>query len=433
MDSARKAAYLALRDVEENKAYSNFAVQGAIGRTNTDRAAFARELVYGTLKNQLYLDFIIGHLVKTPVGRLPASDRVLLRMGLYQVMSLDSVPDYAAVSETVELAKRYARGRGPFVNGVLRQYIRDRERIAPPPLEEDAVRHLSVAYSFAPWIVRMWLDEFESVERVERLLEALNGRPRLCIRANTLKTSPEGLKAGLEKLGFALEADEDLPDIFFVEGERLLETGLYASGMFSVQDKASRIAAESLGARPGDTVVDVCAAPGGKTMAIAESMKNKGRIIATDIHGKRIGLIEKEAARLGVGIVTTEKRDGRTADPALAGTADRALVDAPCSGLGVVRRKPEIKYREDDEAMKGLPKTQLDILTASADYVKPGGVLVYSTCTIAKRENQDVVDAFLQANNKFELVDKIQLLPMAGNTDGFFVCKLKRLGALFGG
>lgn len=433
MDSARKAAYFALRDVEGNKAYSNLAVQSAIDRAKTDRAAFVRELVYGTIKKQLYLDYLIGNFIDKPAGRLPAADRVLLRMGLYQITSLDSVPDYAAVSETVELAKRYAKGRGPFINGVLRQYIRDRGRVGLPPREEGEARYLSVKYSFAEWIVRMWLDEFESVERVERLLEALNGRPQLCIRANTLRIGPAALKGRLEGLGFTVEADEDLPDVLFIEGERPLSTEQYKAGLFSVQDKASRIAAESLGAQPGDTVVDVCAAPGGKTMAIAESMENSGRIIATDIHEGRIGLIEKEAARLGIGIVTARKRDGRIADPELAGVADRALVDAPCSGLGVVRRKPEIKYREYDEAMKGLPKMQLDILMASAHYVKPGGVLVYSTCTIAKRENQDVVDAFLRANGRFELVDRIQLLPMAGKTDGFFVCKLKRMGALFGG
>ncbi|MCL1895184.1 MAG: 16S rRNA (cytosine(967)-C(5))-methyltransferase RsmB [Clostridiales bacterium] len=433
MDSARKAAYLALRDVEENKAYSNFAVQNAIDKVNTDRAAFVRELVYGTIKKQLYLDFLIGHFIKTPVEKLPASDRVLLRLGFYQATSLDSVPDYAAVFETVELAKRYARGRGPFINGVMRQYLRDRENMALPPAGEDEVRRLSITYSFAPWIVRMWLGEFENEERVERLLEALNSRPELCIRANTLKVEPKALKTQLENLGFIVEADEDLPDIFFVEGEQLLGTSLYKEGMFSVQDKASRIAAESLGARPGETVIDVCAAPGGKTMAIAEAMGNKGKIIAADIHEKKIGLIEKEAARLGIKIVTAKRGDGRIADPALAGAFDRALVDAPCSGLGVVRRKPEIKYKEFDEAMRGLPGMQLDILTASANYIKPGGVLVYSTCTIAKRENQDVVDAFLRANSRFELVDKIQLLPMTGKTDGFFVCKLKRTGTIFGG
>ena len=431
MDSARKAAYLAMRDVEENKAYSNFAVQTAIKRMKPERAAFTRELVYGTIKKQLYLDYLISCFSRKPVDRLPASDRILLRMGLYQITALDTVPDYAAVSETVELAKIYARGREPFINGVLRQYIRDRERAELPPRGEDEARYLSLKYSFAPWIVQMWLSEFESARRVEQLLDALNQTPQFCIRANTLKTGVESLKARLEGLGFTAEKDDDLPDILFLDGKNPLDTDLYKEGFFSVQDKASRIAAESLGALPGDMVVDVCAAPGGKTMAIAESMKNKGRIIAADVHKGRVDLIKKEAVRLGVKIVTACDRDGRVVDGGLVANADRVLVDAPCSGLGSARRKPEVKYKEFNEDMEGLPQVQLDILKAAAQYVKPGGVLVYSTCTIMNRENQEVTDAFLNANKAFGLVDKIQLLPIAGKTDGFFICKLRRAGAPF--
>ncbi|MDR3364786.1 MAG: 16S rRNA (cytosine(967)-C(5))-methyltransferase RsmB [Clostridiales Family XIII bacterium] len=432
MDIARRAAYLALKDVDENRAYSNFAVNGVIKKLNPDRPAFLRELVYGTLKKQMYLDYVIGNFVKTPIKKLPSSDRILLRLGIYQISSLDSVPDYAAVSETVELAKFYARGRENFINGVLRQYIRDRDYVTLPSREEDETRYLSIKYSFAPWIVEMWLKQFESAERVEQLLDALNQRPRFCIRANTLKTEPAGLKARLEGQGFSVEADEDFPDLFFIDGEKPLSTNLYKSGLFSVQDKGSRIAAESLGALPGDTVVDVCAAPGGKTMAIAESMKNFGKISATDIYKRKVDLIEAEAARLGVKIVTAWSWDGRVIDSELADAADRVLVDAPCSGLGTVRRKPEIKYKEFDEAMQSLPQMQLDILKASAHYVKPGGILVYSTCTISKRENEDVVDAFLRANREFEMLDMIQLMPTTGKTDGFFVCKMKRAGGFFG-
>ena len=435
MDSARRAAYFALRDVEEHKAYSNLAVQGAVEKLRPERVGFTRELVYGTIRKQLFFDYLIGSFVKTPVGSLPVPDRILLRMGLNQLSSLDSVPDYAAVSETVELAKRYARGREKFINGVLRQYIRDKDQVGLPPREDDEIKYLSLKYSFAPWIVRMWMDDFESAERVEHLLGALNQRPHFCIRANTLKIEPDGLRQKLEALGFSVRADEDLPDIFFLEdfGEKKpLGTELYKEGFFSVQDKSSRIAAESLGAKAGDLVIDVCAAPGGKTMAIAETMKNTGKIIAMDISEPRIGLIEKEASRLGIGIARTLLHDGRAANQEFASRADKVLVDAPCSGLGVAHRKPEVKYKEFDEAMRTLPELQLEILKASAEYVKPGGVLVYSTCTIAKRENQDVTDAFLRGDDRFKQIDMIQLMPMTGRTDGFFVCKLKRTGGHFG-
>jgi 16S rRNA (cytosine967-C5)-methyltransferase len=384
----------------------------------------------------LFFDYLIGAFIKTPVGKLPVSDRVLLRMGLSQLSSLDSVPDYAAVSETVELAKRYSRGREKFINGVLRNYIRDKDEVALPRREENEALYLSLKYSFATWIVEMWLKEFDDPGFVESILDSLNQRPRFCVRACTLNTAPDELKAGLESLGYTVMQDKDLPDVFFLEnfGDiKPLDTVQYKKGLFSVQDKASRIAAYSLGAKPGDVVIDVCAAPGGKTMAIAEAMENTGKIIAMDIRGHRLGLLEAEAERLGVKIAQPLEWDARRTKEELSGSADCVLVDAPCSGLGTARHKPEVKYKAFDEAMKGLPRMQAEILRASADYVKPGGVLVYSTCTIAKRENQDVAEAFLKENSGFELVDMIQLMPTSGMIDGFFVCKLKRTCAASGG
>jgi len=350
-------------------------------------------------------------------------------MGLYQLTSLGSVPDYAAVSETVELAKRYSKGREPFINGVLREYLREKDNIELPPREEDETAYLSIKYSFAPWIIKMWLDEFGSAGKVEELLVAFNSRPSLCIRVNTLKTDPEGLKKRLEKLGYSVEADADIGDIFYVEGDSPLGTGLYKTGLFSVQGKASRIAVKSLDAQPGETVIDICAAPGGKTMAIAESMKNIGKIIATDIYKRKLKLIEDEAVRLGVRIVETSSWNGRVVDSDLIDSADRVLVDAPCSGLGTARHKPEVKYKEYDDAMESLPRMQLDILKASAHYVKLGGILVYSTCTVARHENQGVVDAFMRSNDEFEEIETIQLLPTEEKTDGFFICKMKRASA----
>ena len=426
MDEARRAAYIALRDVETKKAYSNYAILSVLKKYCKGHVGFVRELVYGTIRNQLYLDYAIGFFIRTPVEKLPVSDRILLRMGLYQLTYLGSVPDYAAVSETVELAKRYSKGREKFINGVLRQFLRDKDRVKLPARKEDKVRHLSLKYSFAPWIVKMWLDDFNNDDFVELILESSNMRPKLGIRVNTLKTSPGSLKGRLEELGYEIETDEDFPDLFFIEGDGPLGLGMFEDGLFSVQGKSSRIAASGLGALPGETIIDVCAAPGGKTMAIAASMKNIGRIIATDVHKRKIKLIEDEAARLGVKIVEAWSWNGRIVDSELLGIADRVLVDVPCSGLGTVRSKPEIKYREYDEAMEALPRTQLDILKASAHYVKPGGILVYSTCTVAKRENQGVVDAFLRGNDEFEAVDTIQLLPTVEKTDGFFICKMKR-------
>ena len=436
MDSARNAAYLALRDVEENKAYSGLALKSAVRKVPPESVAFTRELVYGTIRKQILYDYLLGTLIKTPVGKLPVSDRVLLRMGLNQLSSLDSVPDYAAVSETVELAKKYSRGREKFINGVLRNYIREKDKVVLPGPDEDEIKYLSLKYSFSPWIVEMFMEEFEERRYVEMILDSLNQKPRFCIRTNTLNTRTEELKESLESLGYSVTADEDFQDVFFLDGafnEKPLDTELYKKGMFSVQDKASRIAAYSLGAKPGDLVVDVCAAPGGKTMAIAEAMKNTGKIVAMDIHEHRIRLIESEAERLGIKIVETMKWDAGEINGDLINMADCVLADVPCSGLGTARRKPEVKYKMFDEAMKALPEKQLGILTASAEYVKPGGTLVYSTCTMGGRENRDVINAFLEKNNNYELTDMIQLMPVTGKTDGFFICKLKRIKTAFGG
>ena len=427
MDDTRRGAYMALRDVEENKAFSNIAVSGAIKKTSPTNVPFLRELVYGTLRNQFYLDWIIGNFIKTPVAKLHPSDKILLRMGLYQLMSMDSVPDYAAINETVELAKKYAKGRERFINGVLRNYQRKREDIELSAEKEDDVDYLSVKYSFSPWIVEMWLKEFGAPDRVVHLLESLNATPKLCIRVNTLKTDVETVATQLKSRGFAVDTDDDLPHLLYVEGEGLLDTDIYKDGFFSVQDRGSQIVCDALGAKPGDTVVDVCAAPGGKTTTIAEYMNNSGSISAADIHEHRLGLVDEATKRLGIGIVTTHQRDGREFDENLCGTVDRVLVDAPCSGLGTARRKPEVKFKDFDENMKDLPNIQLDILKTSSRYVKPGGILVYSTCTIAERENTKVVEAFIGDNSDFRILDRAQLMPLANGTDGFFVCKMQRV------
>jgi len=337
------------------------------------------------------------------------------------------VPDYAAVSETVELAKFYSKGRDKFINGVLREYLRDKDRVQLPPREEDEVRYLSIKYSFAPWIVEMWLEDFRDDHFVELILESFNKRPRFSIRANTLKTDTESLRARLIKLGYEVEVDEDLPDLFYIEGDGPLGLGIYEDGLFTVQGKASRLAAYCLGAQPGETVIDVCAAPGGKTMAIAASMKNIGRIIAADVYKRKVEMIEDEARRLGVRIVEARCWNNRVVDSELTDVADRVLADVPCSGLGIARGKPEVKYKEYDGYIESLPRLQLDILKASSHYVKPGGILLYSTCTVARRENQGVVDAFLRGNKRFETVDTIQLLPTVDKNAGFFICKMRRV------
>lgn len=427
MDQNRKIAFLTLMDVELKKSYSNIALNHQIQCGRPTSTAFIRELVYGVLENKMLLDYVIDQLVDKGLGSLKPADLMILRMGVYQLAKMDSVPEYAAVNESVKLAKRYAKGRDGFINGVLRNYISKKYAIKLPDRSEDEINYLSVKYSYEPWIISLWLSVFD-VDQVEDLLRAGNETPDLTIRTNPLRISRDELEKALLQRGFKVRKGEYGPQALNVQGSFLLESELYNNGLFSVQDEASQMVVEHLDPRPGETVMDICAAPGGKTLAMAEKMQNSGVIHASDIYGRKLDIIPRDADRLGITIVQTKTWDGTKVDSAMIEKADRVLVDAPCSGLGVIRRKPEIKYKHYGEEMLGLPKKQLDILSASAHYVKPGGVLLYSTCTINPAENERVVQDFLRHNALFEVEERIQYLPSVHGTDGFFVCKMRRSG-----
>ncbi|GAB1475703.1 16S rRNA (cytosine(967)-C(5))-methyltransferase RsmB [Bacillota bacterium] len=425
MEGERRTAYLTLMDIEQDKAYSNLALNHRISVSKPKSKAFVRRLVYGVLENRIYLDYIIEHFLKDPSGKLEASERTILRMGLYQLIYMDSIPAYAAVAETVDLAKRYCKGRDGFINAVLRNYLRSGDEIALPQREADESTFLSIKYSYAKWIVDMWLKEY-GPEFTEELLAAGNRAPKLTIRVNLLKNSKKSLKRRLELKKYKVEEGRLSSNALKVtEGEDLLETGLYKNGLFSVQDESSMAVVEMLNPAPNEFIIDVCAAPGGKTLYIAERMENSGRIIARDIYKKKLDLLTEDAKRLGITIVEAGTWDAVIADSDLEEAADRVLVDAPCSGLGVIKRKPEIKYKEQDEII-GLPEIQLRILRASSSYVKKGGVLVYSTCTINPAENRQVVDEFLKNNAKFVKEDSVELFPNINDTDGFYICIMKR-------
>ena len=425
MDVNRKTAYLALVDVESKKAYSNLAInhQEIINKPNSP--AFVRELVYGVLESKITLDYHIDQLLTDGIDSLRTPELTILRMGVYQLSSMDSVPEYAAVNESVMLAKKYCRSRSGLVNKVLREYLSRRMQLRLPDRVDDEVRYLSVKYSYAPWIVELWL-EYYSADFVEELLAAGNTTPPMTIRANWLKVMKKDLMSKLEEQGYQVEEGTLCQNALNVKGSRLLDTELYKLGMFTPQDESSMLVAEKLDPKHGDTVMDVCAAPGGKTTAIAERMNNTGRIIASDIYRRKLDLIDREAKRLGITNIETRSWDATRVDSSMTYKADRVLVDAPCSGLGVVRRKPEIKYKAFTEDMELLPKKQLAILSASSNYVKPGGRLVYSTCTVNPRENEKVTDTFLKKHPGFVKVERTLLLPNVNGTDGFFICVMER-------
>ena len=425
MDINRKAAYLSLLDVESKKAFSNLAINHHEKMVKPTSPAFVRELVYGVLENKMTLDYYIDYLVKDGVNSLKNPELIIMRMGIYQLGYMDSVPEYAAVNESVVLAKKYCRFKSGLVNGVLREYLNKKMQIRLPDRNEDIVKYLSIKYSYEPWIVELWLQDY-SVDEVEKLMEAGNETPPTTIRLNWLRVMKQDLIRNLEERGFEVKEGTVAQNALHVKGSGLLDSEMYKLGMFTPQDESSMLVAQKLNPKHGDIVMDVCAAPGGKTTAIAERMNNTGKIMASDVYRRKLDLIEKETLRLGISNVETRSWDATRVDSTMIDKADRVLVDAPCSGLGVVRRKPEIKYKKLTSEMELLPKKQLAILTASSAYVKPGGTLLYSTCTINKKENENVVDEFLFKNIEFKKVEQIQLLPSVDGTDGFFICVMER-------
>lgn len=425
MDINRKAAFLTLVDVETKKSYSNLALNHQIVVTKPNHEGFVRELVYGVLEHKLTLDYYIDLLASNGVVSLKTNELTILRMGIYQIGYMNSVPEYAAVNESVLLAKRYCRGKDGLINGILRAYLGKRMQFKLPDRIEDEVRYLSVKYSYAPWIVELWLKHYSS-DFVEQLLAAGNETPPMTVRLNWLRIMKKDLISKLEESGFEVTEGDICSNALHVRGSRLLETEAYRMGLFTPQDESSMLVAEKLDPQHGDVVMDMCAAPGGKTMAIAERMNNTGKIIASDIYRRKLDLIDREAKRLGVTNVETRSWDATREESSMFQKADRVLVDAPCTGLGVVRRKPEIKYKEHTDEMDLLPKKQLAILTASSSYVKPGGTLVYSTCTINPNENEKVTDAFVKRNPSFKKVERTLLLPNVNGTDGFFICVMKK-------
>ena len=423
MDSGRRTAFRILLEVEEEKAFSNLSSNKYIKQNNPENPAFVRELVYGVLSNKLLLDYYLNLLIPSGIEKVKKREKTLLRMGLYQLKFMKNIPQYAAVNETVSLAKSLCRGREGFINGVLRGYIKKQGELQLPCDDTDEI--LSVKYSFSPWIIKMWKKQYGQ-ESTIKLMEASNSRPVLCIRVNLMKTTVEELSHLLSEKGMVVDKGRYSDIVLYVSGSNILDLEEYKKGLFSIQDETSVLACQYLEPRPGDLVIDTCASPGGKTSAIGEMMDNRGKIISCDIYPHKLELIKKQADRLGITIIETKLLDGIKGDKALSGKADKVLVDAPCSGLGVIRKKPEIKYKEQKDIQK-LIKVQSDILNNASYYVKPNGVLLYSTCTINKDENDEQIEKFIKTHEDFEILYEKQFLPTDG-LDGFFICKMMKKG-----
>ena len=436
-ESAREVAFKVLKDAEKNRTYSNIAVDRALSQSELSGAdrGLVTAIVMGVVERKLTLDAMISSLSQK--GEQTDSDaRVLLRMGIYQLYFLDRIPDHAAVNETVALAPKRLRG---FINAVLREFLRRREsgRLESlfPSREEDMLGYLSVKYSFPKDVCAEFIKIY-GTERTEVIFEKFNSAPPLTLRINTLKISRDDYAGRLRESGIDFRLSDRLENAVLLDGVAYNELPGVDEGWFFIQDEASQICVEALGAESGETIVDVCSCPGSKSFGSAIRMKNEGKIYSFDLHKSKLPLIEKNAERLGISIIGTAERDGRNPDESLFGRADRVLCDVPCSGLGVIAKKPEIRYKSISE-FERLPEIQYEILSASARYVRKGGILVYSTCTVLPRENRENVERFLSEHKDFEAVDfrvgelrsaggMLSLSPDIDGTDGFFVAKMRR-------
>lgn len=435
MDIERKAIMEILSEIEDQKSYSNIAINHYLNKNNIKEAAFIREVVYGVLENKLYIDYVLSHFIKTSLNKIKTNALSLLRMGIYQLAFMN-VPEYAAVNECVNLAKKFTKGQYAFINAVLRNYIRKKDEIKLPDKETRLIDFLSVKYSYEKWIIKMWLDSYDK-GFVEDLLKDGNETPEFTIRINPLKINKEEIINQLTQKKYEVTEGKYVKEALNIKGSGLLNDTLFKEGKFAVQDESSMIAVNVLNPQPGEFILDVCAAPGGKTIYTAEKMQNNGRIIASDIHPHKVELLNQTAQKHGIKIIEARVFDALNLDRSLIGKADRVLVDVPCSGLGVIRRKPEIKYSKQENDIEALSKIQYQILSNASRYLKKGGILVYSTCTISEKENQKIINRFIEENTTFS-IDKnnqadimdidingmIQLFPNIHHIDGFFICKL---------
>ena len=406
------ATFEALRSVYADEAFSNMSVNEAVSRHEGCRESFVRNFVKGTLRDTIRLDHIIDVLADKGIGSIKLRPLILIRMGMYAADSLGSVPEHAAVNEAVRLAKTLAKGSERFVNGMLRSYLRRREEFSPDRLEPH------VRFSLSEPVFSLLSGQYG--DEMADIAEAL-GRPQeLYIRTNTLRISRDGLIPMLADAGITAEASAENPEALRISGSGAAGSDLYRQGYFSIQSLSSMIAVRALGPAPGSSVLDMCAAPGGKTGYMAELMENRGSVTACDIYPHRLRLIEAAMERTGVEIVDTLERDAALSDPGLSESFDYVLADVPCSGLGVMAGKPEIRFRTDPGRYHELEDIQKRILANAFAYVRPGGRVEYSTCTLNKNENENVVkDLLSKEDSSARIVEMETILPYNGKV-GFF-------------
>ena len=471
IDLDREAAFKALLAIERDGSYSNLELSKMLASDVLSNKGFIREIVYGVTENKIYLDYILDKFIKKGAAKTKLQALIILRMGVYQILFMNSVPNYAAVNESVALARRFARGTDGFINGVLRNFIRNMDSASEIDVKGQ-LEHLSIRYSCQLKLVEE-LVSMLGFEHAKVLLEHAGHRPPLSIRVNIAQISVKELADRLRANGFEIEGSKLSDRVLLVKGGALTEAIEYKEGLFSIQSEESCAIADFADAKSTELVIDLCAAPGGKAAAMAEQILKpststepltetepgkqpststepltktepdkqpststepltetepgiaSGKVIALELYEHRAALIEATARRLGLENIEVRCQDAVEQIDELVGKADLVLADVPCSGLGVIRRKPEMKYRDEFD-FDELVEIQKGILETGSSYLKPGGRLIYSTCTINPRENELMVKDFLERHEEFISEKEVKLSPFDNGYDGFYMNKLKK-------
>ncbi len=490
MKTVREQVVDLLIEVEREQSYAQLSLKKALVDLEMRDKALATEIFYGTIKYQIQIDYWLNQYSKTPIRKMKPLIRNLLRMSVYQMLHLDKIPVSAVINEAVKITKkRKFQGLSGFVNGLLRTIDREREKLAYPSEKDSLSEALSIQYAIPEWMIKMWLKQY-SRDIVEQIASALNQRAEVCGRVNDLKGSKAELLEILEKEGVHVEkqysrdiveqiasalnqraevcgrvndlkgSKAELLEILekegvHVESGHLLEEAFYLKkvdnlqnlpsfklGAWTVQDESAMLVAHVVAPKAGEYVLDMCSAPGGKSMHMAAKMENRGEIIACDIHPHKLELIEKNAKRLGISIIKPTLQDGMVLNENWIGKFDKVLLDAPCSGLGIMKRKPDIRLHKTKDDLKEIVEIQKALFKNAVQYLKPNGKLVYSTCTISYEENELIIkeaisEYGLELENIVDTIPKliqssvkeqgmIQILPNMAGTDGFFIASLKR-------
>lgn len=447
--SARELALQVLKAVEADGAYANLALHKLLEKYRPGKLdrAFVTELSYGTLRTLNTIDWVLAQFVKKPLRSQTATLRNILRLGVYQLMFMNRVPPAAACHEGAEMARRHGHpGAVQFVNGVLRNVARHLKEIKYPALADDPVAHISLRYSHPAWLVASWLARFGPEETIS-LCRANNEPAPVTLRTNTLKVTRAGLADRLREDGLKVEETAYAPEGLHIDGYfSIASLPAFQEGLFQIQDESSMLAGRALRPQPGARVLDACSAPGGKTTHLAELMGNRGEILAVDIHPHKLALLKENCGRLDIKIVRTLAADAAKLPGHLHAWADYILVDAPCTGLGVLRRRPDARWRKEPGQISALVRLQAGILAGAARCLKKGGVLVYSTCTITREENLGQVQDFLARHPDFIMEDLtpylparldgqgtmgagyLEILPHRYGMDGFFISRLRKKG-----